>query len=128
MAVKLRFKRMGRANHAFYRLNAIDSRSPRDGRVIEELGYYDPTNKDAGKQFVAKLDRCRHWLDVGAVPSETVSTLLKRNGIEHKSLRLPRPGKPKVAPVVAGEKKADAVAAPVAAGETKPEPAAAPVA
>jgi small subunit ribosomal protein S16 len=98
---------MGRTNHAFYRLNAIDSRSPRDGRVIEELGYYDPTNKDAAKQFVAKLDRCRHWLDVGAVPSETVSTLLKRNGIEHKSLRLPRPGKPKVAPVVA-EKKAEA--------------------
>lgn len=113
MAVKLRFKRMGRANHAFYRLNAIDSRSPRDGRVIEELGYYDPTNKDAGKQFVAKLDRCRHWLDVGAVPSETVSTLLKRNGIEHKSLRLPRPGKPKAAPVAppAAEKKPEAAPA-----------------
>ena len=53
MAVKLRLKRMGRKNHPFYRLNAIDSRSPRDGRVIEELGYYDPRNKDAGKQFVS---------------------------------------------------------------------------
>jgi small subunit ribosomal protein S16 len=114
---------MGRANHAFYRLNAIDSRSPRDGRVIEELGYYDPTNKDAAKQFVAKLDRCRHWLDVGAVPSETVSTLLKRNGIEHKSLRLPRPGKPKVAPVVAGEATSVAASPPAA-----PVAAAAPVA
>ena len=57
MAVKLRLKRMGRTNHAFFRLNAIDSRSPRDGRVIEELGYYDPRNKDQAKQFVAKLDR-----------------------------------------------------------------------
>lgn len=109
MAVKLRLKRMGRSNHPFYRLNAMDSRSPRDGRVIEELGYYDPRNKDQAKQFVAKLDRCRHWLDVGAIPSETVSSLLKKNGIEHKQLRLPKPGKPKVAPA-----DAKAEAAPTA--------------
>lgn len=115
MAVKLRLKRMGRSHKSFYRLNAIDSRSPRDGRVIEELGYYDPQNKDAGKQFVAKLDRCRHWLDVGAVPSETVSSLLKKNGLEHKQLRLPRPGKPKVAPAAAG---ATAAAAPTPSAPT----------
>src|SRR5271168_2317905 len=112
MSVKLRFKRMGRKNHAFYRLNAIDSRSPRDGRVIEELGHYDPENKDGTKQFVAKLDRCRHWLDVGAIPSETVSSLLKKSGVEHKQLRLPRPGKPKPAAAAAAEKKpAEAAAA-----------------
>lgn len=111
MAVKLRLKRLGRKNHAFYRLNAIDSRSPRDGRVIEELGFYDPTNKDAAKQFVAKLDRCRYWLDTGAIPSETVSSLLKKNGIEHKQLRLPKPGKPKAAPAAEGEKKEGAAAA-----------------
>jgi small subunit ribosomal protein S16 len=110
MAVKLRLKRMGRSNHPFYRLNAMDSRSPRDGRVIEELGYYDPRNKDQSKQFVAKLDRCRYWLDVGAIPSETVSSLLKKNGVEHKQLRLPKPGKPKAAPAAAGEKKAEASA------------------
>ena len=101
MAVKLRLKRLGRANASFFRLNAIDSRSPRDGRVIEQLGYYDPRNKDQSKQFVADLDRCRYWLGVGAVPSETVSSLLKKSGIEHKSLRLPRPGKPKAAPAPA---------------------------
>ena len=101
MAVKLRLKRMGRKNHPFYRLNAIDSRSPRDGRVIEELGFYDPRNKDAAKQFVAKIDRCTHWLDVGAVPSETVSSLLKKAGVTHKQLKLPKPGKPKAAPVEA---------------------------
>jgi small subunit ribosomal protein S16 len=111
MAVKLRLKRLGRKNHAFYRLNAIDSRAPRDGRVIEELGFYDPTNKDATKQFVAKLDRCRYWLDTGAIPSETVSSLLKKNGVEHKQLRLPRPGKPKAVPVAEGEKKESAAAA-----------------
>lgn len=98
MAVKLRLKRMGRSNHAFFRLNAMDSRSPRDGRVIEELGYYDPKNKDKEKQFVANIDRCKYWLDTGAVPSETVSSLLKKKGLEHKSLRLPKPGKPKAAP------------------------------
>src|SRR3954471_13491404 len=111
MSVKLRLKRLGRSHGAFFRLNAIDSRAPRDGRVIEELGYYDPRNKEQGKQFVAKLDRCRYWLDHGAVPSETVSSLLKKNGVEHKSLRLQRPGKPKAAPAEA----APAAAAPAAA-------------
>ena len=110
MAVKLRLKRMGRTNASFFRLNAIDSRSPRDGRVIEELGHYDPRNKDQSKQFVAKLDRCKHWLDVGAIPSGTVSSLLKKNGLEHKQLRLPRPGKPKAAAAAApaeGQKSAE---------------------
>jgi small subunit ribosomal protein S16 len=107
---------MGRSHAAFFRLNAIDSRAPRDGRVIEELGYYDPRNKDQAKQFVAKLDRCKYWLDTGAVPSETVSSLLKKNGVEHKQLRLPRPGKPKAAPAPAAEKKEEkkAEAAPTA--------------
>ncbi len=95
MAVKLRFNRMGRSHKAFFRLSAVDSRSPRDGRVIEQLGYYDPCELDKDKQFKADLDRCRYWLDQGAVPSETVSSILKKNGIEHKQLRLPKPGKPK---------------------------------
>ena len=103
MAVKLRFKRLGRIHAPFYRLSAVDSRTPRDGRVIEELGTYDPQNKDAAKVFAAKLDRCKHWLDVGAIPSETVSTMLKRAGVEHKMLRLPKAGKPKPASVVAAK-------------------------
>jgi len=107
MAVKLRLKRLGRKNHSFFRLSAIDSRSPRDGRVIEELGHYDPHLKDQTKQFVAKLDRIKYWLDTGATPSGTVSTLLKRSGVEHRQLKLPRPGKPKVAPAA----KADAAKA-----------------
>jgi small subunit ribosomal protein S16 len=110
MSVKLRFKRMGRSNAAFFRLSAIDSRSPRDGRVIEELGHYNPREKDNAKQFVVKLDRCKHWLDVGAVPSGTVSSLLKKAGLDHKQLRLPRPGKPKVVPPVAGAAGAAAAA------------------
>ncbi|MGD0139804.1 MAG: 30S ribosomal protein S16 [Tepidisphaeraceae bacterium] len=124
MAVKLRLKRMGRSNRAYFRLNAIDSRAPRDGRVIEELGSYDPRAKDAAKQFVAKLDRCKHWLDVGAVPSETVSSLLKKSGLDHKHLRLPKPGKPK--PVAAEPAKKEAKKetpkeAPAPAAEEKKE-------
>ena len=106
MSVKLRLKRMGRSNRAFFRLNAIDSRSPRDGRVIEELGHYDPILKDKAKRFVANIERCTYWLDKGAVPSETVSSLLKKAGVEHKQLRLPKPGKPKPA----AEKKEEAKA------------------
>ena len=118
MSVKLRLKSMGRSHKRFFRLNAIESRSPRDGRVIEELGYYDPRNKDQAKQFVAKLDRCRYWLDVGAVPSETVSSLLKKSGFEHKQLKLPKPGKPKVAPAAPAPA---AEGAPAAGGEKKEE-------
>src|SRR5438045_4458635 len=106
MSVKLRLKRMGRSNAAFFRLNAIDSRSPRDGRVIEELGHYNPREKDQTKQFSAKLDRCKYWLDTGAIPSPTVSSLLKKAGVEHRQLRLPKPGKPKVAAPEAAKKEA----------------------
>ena len=95
MAVKLRLKRMGRTHRPFYRVNATDSRSPRDGAVLEELGFYDPIAKDETKKFVVDLDRCRYWLDTGAIPSETVSSFLKKAGLEHKMLRLPKPGKPK---------------------------------
>ena len=108
MAVKLRLKRMGHKNAPFYRLSAIDSRSPRDGRVIEELGHYDPKLKDKAKRFVAKLDRCKHWMDMGAQPSETVSSLLKRSGVEHRMLKLPKPGKPKAPPVEAKKEGAAA--------------------
>lgn len=126
MAVKLRLKRMGRSNRSFFRLNAIDSRSPRDGRVIEELGFYDPQAKEADKQFVAKLDRCKHWLDVGAVPSETVSSLLKKSGLDHKHLRLPKPGKPKAAAPEPAKKEAKKEAPPAEAPRVEAPPAEAP--
>jgi small subunit ribosomal protein S16 len=95
MAVKIRMKRMGRSHLNFFRVNAVDSRFPRDGRVIEELGHYNPQSKDDTKKFVVDLDRCKYWLDKGAIPSETVSSMLKKAGVEHKGLVLPRPGKPK---------------------------------
>lgn len=84
MAVKLRLKRTGRRHRPFYRLNAIDSRAPRDGKVIEELGYYDPIEKDQAKQVRLKRERIEHWLSRGAQPSDTVRSLLKRSGIAVK--------------------------------------------
>ncbi len=84
MAVKLRLTRMGRRHRPFFRINAVDSRTPRDGRVIEKLGHYDPLEKDATKQIVLNRDRVEFWLGQGAVPSDTVSEILVRNGIKHK--------------------------------------------
>jgi len=81
VAVRLRLKRFGRRHRSFYRLNAVDSRTPRDGRVIEELGWYDPQAKDADQQVKLDRERIEHWLSVGAQPSETVRDLLKTHGI-----------------------------------------------
>ena len=82
--VRLRLKRFGRTHKPFYRLNAIDQRSPRDGKPIEELGWFDPTEKDQDKQMVLKADRIRYWLGVGASPSDTVRDLLAKQGILDK--------------------------------------------
>ena len=84
MAVKLRLKRMGRTHRPFYRLNAIDGRSPRDGRVIEELGFYDPVEKDEAKQLRLNRERIDYWLSQGAQPSDTVRDLLKRSDVPAK--------------------------------------------
>ena len=80
MAVKIRLKRMGKKKAPFYRVVVADARSPRDGRFIEELGYYDPT-KDPS---VFKIDEeaAKKWLANGAQPTETVSKLFKLSGIE----------------------------------------------
>jgi small subunit ribosomal protein S16 len=82
MAVKLRLMRMGRRHKPFFRLNAIDTRTPRDGKIIEKLGHYDPIEKDPAKQLVLKKERIEYWLGVGAVPSETVAELISKIGIE----------------------------------------------
>ncbi|MEO1235902.1 MAG: 30S ribosomal protein S16 [Planctomycetota bacterium] len=83
--VRLRLKRFGRTHKPFYRLNAIDQRSPRDGKPIEQLGFYDPTHKDDAKQVSLNEDRIRYWLGVGAQPSDTVRDLLVKAGIVDKA-------------------------------------------
>ena len=78
MAVKIRLRRMGAKKAPFYRIVVADSRYPRDGRFIEEIGYYDPT-KDP---IVLKLDdeKAKTWIANGAQPTDRVKALLKKNG------------------------------------------------
>lgn len=82
MAVKLRLKRMGAKKRPFYRIVAADSRSPRDGRFIEEVGYYNPIEKPA----VVKIDeeKALAWLSNGAIPTDTVRNLFSEQGIMKK--------------------------------------------
>ncbi|MDO4943818.1 MAG: 30S ribosomal protein S16 [Ruminococcus sp.] len=78
MAVKIRLRRMGAKKAPFYRIVVADSRYPRDGRFIEELGYYDPTKEPS----VLKVDdeKAKSWIAKGAQPTDTVKKLLKKNG------------------------------------------------
>ncbi|MFC1452916.1 30S ribosomal protein S16 [Verrucomicrobiota bacterium] len=76
MAVKVRLTRTGATNDVSYRIVATDTRSPRDGRFIELLGWYDP--KREGVNFKLELDRIEHWRSHGAVISDTVKSLLRR--------------------------------------------------
>lgn len=80
MAVKLRLTRLGRKNRDFFRVVVVDSRVRRDGRCIEELGFFDPVAVSEN-QLKLDVERARYWLGVGAQPTETVVTLLNRAGI-----------------------------------------------
>ncbi|HIF34680.1 MAG: 30S ribosomal protein S16 [Pirellulaceae bacterium] len=82
MAVRIRLKRMGRRHRPFFRVCAMDSRSPRDGRVIEELGYYDPMLTETDARAVLRGERIDYWLGVGAQPSEKVAVLIKKYGTD----------------------------------------------
>ena len=79
--VRLRLKRMGRRHRPFYRLNAIEKRAPRDGRVIEPLGWFDPMVQDPEKAVSLKPERIKYWLSQGAQPSDAVMDLLIRHDV-----------------------------------------------
>lgn len=78
MAVKIRLKRMGMKKMPFYRIVVADSRSPRDGRFIQEIGYYDPRQNPA--EIKVDVDAAKKWLGDGAQPTDTVRHLLKQSG------------------------------------------------
>jgi small subunit ribosomal protein S16 len=80
VAVRIRMKRMGRKHRSFFRICATDSRAPRDGRVIEELGTYDPHIADTDARTTINGERLKYWLSVGALPSEKVAILIKKYG------------------------------------------------
>src|SRR5215475_7018139 len=78
VAVRIRMKRLGRKHRSYFRIVAIDARQPRDGRIIEELGSYDPMVKNTDDRVRLRPDRIKYWMSVGAQPSEKVSVLLKK--------------------------------------------------
>jgi small subunit ribosomal protein S16 len=154
VAVAIRMKRMGRTKREYYRICATDRRSPRDGRVIEELGTYDPHVPETDARCTLDTARVDYWLSVGAQPSIAVRALIKKYGTNGTHLKqmdeararlkmpkvVPDAGppafvpevKPEVAPAAAaGEAPAEqaepvveAVAAETPAAETAAEPTA----
>ncbi|HIC74613.1 MAG TPA: 30S ribosomal protein S16, partial [Candidatus Marinimicrobia bacterium] len=83
MAVKIRMKRLGRRNRPYYRVVVIDSRKRRDGRPIEELGWYNPIQQ-AEKNYELNIEKIIEWMGKGAQPSDTVRNLLKQEGILYR--------------------------------------------
>lgn len=81
MAVVIRMRRTGRRNRPCYRINVADSRSPRDGSFLETLGIYDPITPVEDAQVRLDVERARHWVSVGAQPSETVRSIFRKLGV-----------------------------------------------
>ena len=103
MSVRIRMKKMGRSHQSFFRICAIDKRSPRHGRVLEELGTYDPLVKETDARALLKAERIDYWLSVGAQPSENVAVLIKKYGtngthVAAQKTALERLAQPKVVP------------------------------
>ena len=124
-------KRMGRTHRPFYRICATDRRTPRDGRVIEELGTYDPSVSDTNARCTLKSARVDYWLSVGAQPSDKVRVLIKKFGTEGTHIKemeearsrlslpriVPEAGEPVVASAPEEAPAAEADATPEASSE-----------
>ncbi|GGE38184.1 hypothetical protein GCM10011360_27460 [Primorskyibacter flagellatus] len=125
MAMKLRLARGGSKKRPFYRIVAADSRMPRDGRFIEKLGTYNPLlPKDSEDRVKIDIDRCKHWLDQGAQPTDRVARFLEAAGVVEKKERSnPKKGEPGKAAKDRAEAKA---AKEAAAAEAAAAPAEAP--
>ena len=135
MAVVIRMKQMGRKHRQFFRIVACDERSPRDGRVIEEIGTYDPKVADTDARASLNNERITYWMGVGAKPSEKVAVLIKKygpNGSHVDAQRaareklagpkaVPEPGEPKF--VLKPKSEAPAAEAPAAAAPAAEAPA-----
>lgn len=143
MAVRIRMKKMGRTHRPFYRICAMDGHVPRNGRVLEELGTYDPSIPETDARVNMNTDRVDYWIGVGAQPSDKVGVLIKKYGTEgthreqqaaaQERLAISRAARQKAAAAVAEAapaaaeapaEEAPAEAAPVAEAATE-EPTAA---
>ena len=141
MAVRIRMKKLGRKHRPFFRMVAIDGRAPRDGKVLEELGHYDPLIRDTDARAVLNGERIAYWLSVGALPSENCDVLIKKYGKDGTRLAeqqaalerikttrpqapapyIPPPKPPEPEPAPAAEASAEAPAAEAAPAEAPAE-------
>jgi small subunit ribosomal protein S16 len=122
--VRIRMKMMGRKHRPFFRICAVDGRNPRDGRVLEELGTYDPMIPDTDARVLLDTDRIGYWIGVGAQPSDNVKIFLKKYGVNgthieqqrsaRERLALPKIVPPAPEPVYVAPPKGAAQAEPVA--------------
>jgi small subunit ribosomal protein S16 len=139
VAVRIRLKRLGRRHRPFFRICAMDSRSPRDGKVLEELGTYDPMVRETDARALLNGERIAYWLGVGAQPTDKVGVLIKKYGKEGTHLekqqaalervKLSKPQAPPPKPVPIAPKKTAPPPAPEVeaseASEASEEPVAA---
>ncbi|QDU29780.1 30S ribosomal protein S16 [Anatilimnocola aggregata] len=133
MAVRIRMKKLGRKHRPYFRICAIESRNPRDGKVLEELGSYDPMVKDTDARALLKGERINYWISVGALPSDNVRVLIKKYGTNGthlaeqaaalERLKVSRPTAP--APWTPPPKPAEPEAPAAEAAPAEGEPAAA---
>ena len=116
MAVRIRMKRLGRKHRPFFRVCAMDARTPRDGRDLEELGHYDPMVGDVDARAVLNRERIDYWLSVGAQPSDKVKVLIKKYGTGGTHLEQQRAALERLA-----ERRTFVPAVPVVAASTPKE-------
>jgi small subunit ribosomal protein S16 len=127
VSVRIRMKKMGRKHRPFYRICAMDIRVPRDGRILEELGTYDPMVPETDARAILNAERIKYWISVGAQPSDKVGVLIKKYGaegthVEAQRLALARLAQGRRAPLPRPSAHA-ALAAPAEAPATEPESA-----
>lgn len=120
MSVRIRLKPLGRRHRSYFRIVAIEKRQSRDGRVLEELGTYDPMVKDKDSRVTLKASRVEHWLKVGASPSEKVEVLIKKYLDKWKKIEADRAAG--ITPESEARPKAEEAQAPAeATAEATPE-------
>jgi len=124
VAVRIRMKKLGRLHRPFFRICAMDSREPRNGRVLEQLGTYDPMIPETDARAELNIERIKYWISVGALPSDRVRVLWKKYGengthLEQRKEALERLSHVRRRPTVKAAKTVEA--SPVAAAETSAE-------
>lgn len=120
MSVVIRLKREGRKNLPSYRIAVADSRAPRDGAVIEKLGFYDPRAKTAEKELQFNKERAEHWINQGARPSFTVRSLLLSGGVSSFRAKPTRDRSGRSKPTKAKERRAELKTARATAKAARP--------